>query len=80
VNGATVRLAWYRFRVTFRRRVGGYLALVLLIGLVGGIALGSIAGARRTQSSFSTFLESTNPSDLHVSPFIFSDDPNANSY
>ncbi len=29
------RVAWYRFRVTFRRRLGGYLALALLVGLVG---------------------------------------------
>jgi hypothetical protein len=60
-------VAWYRFRATFRHRWGGYLSLVLLIGLVGGLAMGSIAGARRTQSSYPTFLASTNPSDLTVS-------------
>jgi hypothetical protein len=59
-------VAWYRFRVTLRRRWGGYLALALLIGLVGGIALGSAAAARRTESSFPVFLASTNPSDLSV--------------
>jgi hypothetical protein len=32
--------------------------------LIGGIALGSIAAARRTQSSYATFLASTSPSDL----------------
>jgi hypothetical protein len=42
------------------------LSLVLLIGLVGGLALGSLAAARRTQSSFSTYLASTNPADLGV--------------
>ena len=47
----------------------GYLSLVLLIGLVGGLAMGSIAAARRTQSSFSVFLASTNPSDLSVPTF-----------
>ena len=60
--------AWYRFVVTWRRQRGGYLTLVLLIGLAGGIALGSIAAARRTASSFSTFLARTNPSDLTIVP------------
>src|SRR5271155_1605163 len=65
------RVAWYRFRATFRRRWGGYLAIVLLIGLVGGLAMGSIAGARRTQSSFPVYLASTNPSDLQgVTSFV----------
>jgi hypothetical protein len=59
-------VAWYRFQATFRRRWGGYLSLVLLIGLVGGLAMASIAGARRTQSSYTTFLAGTNPSDLNV--------------
>ena len=62
-------VAWYRFRATFARRWGGYLSLVLLIGLVGGIAMASIAGARRTQSSYPTFLASTNPSDMSVSVY-----------
>ena len=61
-----LRVAWYRFRATFRRRWGGYLTLVLLIGLVGGLAMGAVAAARRTQSSFPAFLSSTNPSDLTV--------------
>lgn len=38
----------------------------MLIGLVGGLAMGSLAGARRTQSSFPTFLASTDPSDMTV--------------
>lgn len=63
------RVASYRLRVTFARRWSGYLSLVLLIGLVGGLAMGSIAGARRTQSSYPKFLASTNPSDLYFSSF-----------
>lgn len=47
-------------------RWGGLLAIVLLIGLVGGVAMGAVAGARRTQSSFPAFLASTHPSDLVV--------------
>ena len=59
-------LAWYRFRSTFRRRFGGYLALVLLVGLMGGLAMGAIGAARRTQSSFPAFLAGTNPSDVSL--------------
>ena len=64
-------VAWYRFRVTFRRRWPDYLAIVLLIGLVGGAAMGAIAAARRTQSSFSIFLANTNPSDLSVGTGLY---------
>ena len=61
-----MRVAWYRFRATFGRRWGGLLAIVLLIALVGGLAMGAVAAARRTQSSFPAYLASTNPSDLTV--------------
>ena len=54
----------YRFRATFRQRWTGYLTLVVLIGLVGGVAMAAVAGARRTQSSFPAYLASTNPSDV----------------
>jgi FtsX-like permease family len=63
------RVAGYRLRATLPRRWPGYLALVLLVGLVGGLSMGSIAAARRTQSSYPTFLASTNPSDLFFSSF-----------
>ena len=63
-----IRVAWYRFRATFGRRWGGYLTIIVLIGGIGGIAIGSIAAARRTESSFPTFLASTNPSNLVVIP------------
>ena len=66
---SSLQVVWYRFRTTFRRRKSGYLAVVLLIGLVGGLAMASLAGARRTQSSFPTFLASTSPSDLTIAVF-----------
>ena len=69
LTGQGLRVAAYRQRATFARRWSGYLALILLIGLVGGLALGSVAAARRTQSSFATYLASTNPSDLGISVF-----------
>jgi len=64
VSGGLPRFAWYRFRTTIRVRGGGYLTLVVLVGLVGGIAMGAVAAARRTQSSFPAYLASTDPSDL----------------
>ena len=54
----------YRFQRTFRQRRGAYLSLVLLLGLVGGLSMGALAAARRTESSFPTFLATTNPTNL----------------
>ena len=69
MNGRVPGVAWYRFRSAFGRRWGGYLSVVLLIGLVGGIAMASVAAGRRTQSSYPTFLASTNPSDMTVAVY-----------
>ena len=69
MRAGTARVVWYRFRTTFGRRWGAYVALVVLIGLIGGIAMGSIAAARRTQSSYSAFLAATNASDLTMSTY-----------
>jgi hypothetical protein len=80
VNPQVLRVAWYRFRATFGPRRGGYVALVLLIGLVGGIALASIAAARRTQSAYPRFLASTNPTDLTLSTYGITANSAANSY
>jgi hypothetical protein len=71
VIGQALRVMSYRFRATFGNRWGGYLSLVLLIGLVGGLAMGAVAAARRTQSSFSVFLASTNPSDLSLGTGLY---------
>jgi hypothetical protein len=67
--GPAARVAWYRFRATFGRRWPGYLALAVLIGLVGGVAMASVVAARRTDASYPEFLARTNPSDLVVQPF-----------
>jgi hypothetical protein len=69
------QFAWYRFRATWRRRWSGYLGIVLVIGLVGGVAMAAVAGARRTQTSFSVFLAKTNPSDLAVLTGLYQPDP-----
>jgi hypothetical protein len=57
-------VAWYRSRATWSRRRAGYLSLVLLVALVGGLAMGAVAAARRTQSSFPVYIASTHPADL----------------
>jgi len=67
-RSTALQAAWYRTVTGWRRQRTSYAVLVLLIGLVGGVALGSLAAARRTASSFSTFLASTNPSDLMIEP------------
>ena len=66
MNRGVIRVAWYWFQTSIRRRRANYLTIVVLLGLVGGVAIGSIGAARRTQSSFNTFLASTNPSDISV--------------
>jgi hypothetical protein len=64
-----LRVAWYRYRATFALQLTGYLSIVLLMGLIGGIAMASVAAGRRTQSSYSTFVASTNPSNLTMAVF-----------
>jgi len=40
--------AWYRLRAGLRRDWAGYLAIALIVGLLGGVAMASVAAARRT--------------------------------
>jgi hypothetical protein len=67
--GQGLRVGWFRTRATFADQWLSYLSIVLLIGLLGGLAMASVAAARRTQSSFSIFIASTNPSDLTIAAF-----------
>jgi hypothetical protein len=69
---AAWRLAWYRLRAGSRRDWAGYLAIVLIVGLAGGVAMASVAAARRTQSAFPRILAASNPSDLDVDPGPYS--------
>jgi hypothetical protein len=64
--GQLLGVAWYRFRTTWRARWAGYLAVAVLLGLLGGLAMGAVAAGRRTQSAFATYLASTNPSELKM--------------
>ena len=60
----SVRVGWYRFVATFRVRWSGYVTIILLVGLLGSLSMASIAGARRTQSSFATLMARANSSQL----------------
>jgi hypothetical protein len=66
VNGPAIGLVRFRLSATWRRRRGGYLTVAVLVGLLGGLALGSLAAARRTQSSYPVFLASTHPGNIEV--------------
>ena len=46
------------------------MALALLTGLLGGLALGAVTAARRTDSSYPDLLTRTNPADLLVQPQV----------
>ncbi len=68
-----LRVARYRFRGDLVRRRAGYLGVILVIGAIGGVALAALAGARLTESSFPTYVASTNPSTVGI--FSRYDDP-----
>jgi hypothetical protein len=66
MRAGALRVGGYWFRATLRQRWSTYLTVVLLVGSVGGLALGSLGAAQRTQSSYNVFLASTNPSDFSI--------------
>ena len=66
----SLNVVWYRFRATFRGQWSGYLTVIALVALLGGLAMGAVAGARRTQSFYPHYLAGTNPSDLVVAPNV----------
>lgn len=52
---------WIRVRAQWRQRWPSMLALMLLVGMVGMVALGSFAGALRTRSVIDREIERSNP-------------------
>lgn len=73
-----LEVARYRMRATFGHRWRAYVTLVVLIGFLGGLGLGGLAAARRTQSSFSSFLAASNPSSLDVTVYGAQSGPGGN--
>jgi len=59
---------WLRLRAELRQRWRGWLALAVLLGLIGGVAVTAAAGARRTDTAYSRFLRASHAADLLVTP------------
>ena len=62
----TTAYASYRFRATMRSELSYLLSVILLVGAVGGLALGAIEAARSTDSSFADFVASSHVPQLFV--------------
>ncbi|MGO8955993.1 MAG: FtsX-like permease family protein [Streptosporangiaceae bacterium] len=61
-----MRITRYAFRATWRRSWRMALVVALIGGLLGAVALGALAGARRTDSAYGRYLRSVNASDVLV--------------
>src|SRR5947207_2064896 len=57
-----------RLRAEIRSHLAATVALVLLVGIAGGVVIAAGAGARRTDTAFPRFLEASNAADVLVSP------------
>ena len=56
-----MRAVWLRVRAGLRQDWRGLVVLALIVALIGGVALGALAGARRTDTAVSLFLLSAGP-------------------
>jgi hypothetical protein len=63
--------------LTLRRRRRELVVVVLLLGILGGVSLCALAGARRTQSSYPRFLRASQASTMAIDPGPY--DPEANA-
>lgn len=68
--------AWYRTRSELRQRWRATLLLALMVGLVGGIVLTTVAGARRSSTAYERFRQETLAGDLDIAP----SDPSEESF
>lgn len=60
--------AWYRTRSELRRRWRATVLLAMLVGLIGGIVLTTMAGARRSSTAYERFRDETLAGDLDIAP------------
>ena len=61
---------WLRLRAELRHQWRVWLALAVLLGVIGGIALTAAAGARRTDTAYPRFLRRSYAADLLVTPAL----------
>jgi hypothetical protein len=61
-----VRGAWYLWRGTARGTGRAILAVALIAGLLGAVALAALAGARRTDTAYGRYLTASNASDALI--------------
>src|SRR6266566_4246690 len=66
MGGRTLRVALACGRSAIRDSWRQALALALVGGLLGAVALGAVAGARRTATAYNRYLVSVNASDVFV--------------
>ncbi len=64
--GRALPFAWYRLRSTFRSELSYFLSVMILVGAMGGFALGSIEAARSTESSYTDFVTASHVPQLFV--------------
>jgi hypothetical protein len=61
-----VGAVWFRFRTELRTRWRSWFVLALLVALGAGVVMAAVAGARRTDSAYSRFLDSQRADDVIV--------------
>src|SRR5437588_11681748 len=66
-DNAPVAAVWLAARAQLRRRWGATVALILLVGLAGGVVIGAIAGASRTETAMKRFVDYSRPEEVFVS-------------
>ena len=61
-----MRAVWARARADLRRRLLGWVALAVLLGIASGAAIAVAAAARRTDTAYRRFLAASSPSDASI--------------
>jgi ABC-type lipoprotein release transport system permease subunit len=67
-SNVEVSAAWFQFRVASRARWVGWVAIGLLAGVVAGVVMVAVAGARRTSSSLQRVVVDERVADVLVNP------------